>query len=158
MRRALPQKDQLDSLKEKGIPARTLNSAIPEAERKSVVLDLQSDRPTTKLLYGASCPTAPWPPCPPHSRRPAIAPRCGIIMSAVAPEGLASDSMKGLLHSLHKRRLLTRLVVDEVIMTAHCSMAVAGRVYICSRLLSVRNGAAMATIPGALHFSMGTRL
>jgi superfamily II DNA helicase RecQ len=155
MRRALPQKDQLDSLEEKGVPARTLNSAISEAERKSVVLDLQSDRPATKLLYGNSVvPCSPMAPAP--LLRHVV--NCGIIMSAVAPEGLASDSMKGLLHSLHERRLLTRLVVDEVIMTAHCSIDVIGRVHICSRVLSVRNGAAMATVPGALHFPMGTRL
>ena len=43
--------DQVSGFKRKGITAETLNSDMRTAERKEVVKDLESDQPTTKLLF-----------------------------------------------------------------------------------------------------------
>jgi superfamily II DNA helicase RecQ len=43
--------NQVQALLKQNIPAALLNSSISQLERKKVLLDLQSSKPNTKLLY-----------------------------------------------------------------------------------------------------------
>ena len=43
--------NQVEALKAKGIPAEFLSSQRSEAERRAILADVQSQYPSTKLLY-----------------------------------------------------------------------------------------------------------
>ncbi|XP_073712966.1 ATP-dependent DNA helicase Q5 [Misgurnus anguillicaudatus] len=43
--------DQVDHLKALNVPARSINSKLPSAERRQILADLESDSPRLKLLY-----------------------------------------------------------------------------------------------------------
>ncbi|XP_065119144.1 ATP-dependent DNA helicase Q5 isoform X2 [Paramisgurnus dabryanus] len=43
--------DQVDRLKALNVPARSINSKLPSAERRQILADLESDSPRLKLLY-----------------------------------------------------------------------------------------------------------
>ncbi|KAJ3196006.1 hypothetical protein HK101_010422 [Irineochytrium annulatum] len=80
------QKNQVDSLTSKGIPAAALNSSLAEDERRAIINDLTGGgpgaRPKTRLLY-------------------------------VTPEQVATDHFRRILRCLYARGLLDRFVIDE---------------------------------------------
>ena len=77
--------DQVQSLKELGIKADSLNSQTPAASRKKILADLNNDTgkpPSLKLLY-------------------------------ITPELAATEGFKATLQSMYTKKRLSRIAVDE---------------------------------------------